>query len=62
MTISILEVFGAKIRPESLLDRSWKPIRYRARKNIEKSSKIRSKSIENPSKIDPKLITFSMMY
>ena len=46
----------AQILPKSLLDTSWKPIRYRARKMMPKvfqnPSKIHPKSIQNRSKID----------
>ena len=46
----------AQILPKSLLDTSWKPIRYRARKMMPKvfqnPSEIHPKSIQNQTKID----------
>ena len=41
--------FGGPNRPKSILNRTWKPIGYRAPKKI-------PKVIQNPSKIDPKSI------
>ena len=46
-------LFGAKIHPKSLLDRSWKLIGYRARKMI-------PKVIQNPPKIYSKSIQKSV--
>ena len=53
---SIWEVFGTKIPPKSLSDRSWKLIGYRARKMmpkvIQNPYQIHAKSIPNRSKFD----------
>ena len=47
---------GGQNRPKSMLNRTWKPIGYRAPKMmpkvIQNPSKILPKSIQNPSKID----------